>query len=221
MEENWLNDEYVRYYNTNYATPSQEYAPYLELLELGPQDALLDLGCGAGEFLTYAAPRVARVHGIDLSPLQISLASEKCSALATPWELTCTSFEKFQAPAQSFTKGFSRKALHHLADPQKLELCLNLGPAFRSGALLYIEDGIFFNFERSQLDDHWEELWADAARYYGESWESKRQDLYNSFRREHPCGLGYWKECLQRGGFQLLKTYPRSSFYGGILARKV
>jgi ubiquinone/menaquinone biosynthesis C-methylase UbiE len=45
-----------------------------ELLDLQPDDALLDIACGSGLFLRRRAAHVQRVAGLDYSSVQVSLA---------------------------------------------------------------------------------------------------------------------------------------------------
>ena len=225
MEENWLNDEYVRYYNRAYATSNEEFAQYVELLRLQPDDVLLDLGCGDGTFLALAAPHVQQAYGVDISPLQVELANERLRSLGNAQAL-CSDFVGAAATLRSLsqlppiTKVFSRKALHHLTEPQKRETLQTLSPLLAPGALIYFEDGIFYNFERDAIRENLPALLEECARYYGESWESKRNDLLNSFLNEFPSGLGFWTQELNAIGFQVTQTMPRCSFYGGLLAKR-
>lgn len=135
-------------------------------------------------------------------------------------ELICSSFTSYKPQPNIFTKGFSRKALHHLTDAEKAIFAENIGPAFKSGALLYIEDGIFFEFERHELMANWEKLKEQAAQYYGEAWKAKEHDVMNSFLNEFPCGVKYWQSCLEKVGFKLIALMPKCSFYGGIMLQK-
>lgn len=50
------------------------------ILDLGPDDALLDIGCGTGIMALALAPAVGRVHGIDFSPVMVERARENCQA---------------------------------------------------------------------------------------------------------------------------------------------
>ncbi len=76
------------------------HAAVARMLDLRPDDDLLDVACGAGYFLTEFAPHVAHVAGIDLSEPKVRLARRRLAdriasgtaeiaegnALALPWE---------------------------------------------------------------------------------------------------------------------------------------
>jgi SAM-dependent methyltransferase len=60
-----------------YAVPPEKYrerflAPYLELLELEPEHAVLDVGCGTGLLLRELESRAGRVVGADASPAMLA-----------------------------------------------------------------------------------------------------------------------------------------------------
>ena len=53
----------------------------LDMLEVGPDERVLEIGCGWGSFAMQAArDRGARVHGITLSPSQLAYASQEVCA---------------------------------------------------------------------------------------------------------------------------------------------
>ncbi|MFO0637009.1 MAG: class I SAM-dependent methyltransferase [Nannocystaceae bacterium] len=67
-DEPWsLDIEYV-------PTPDNVVAKMLEAAAVGPDDLLIDLGCGDGRLLVEAAKRGARARGYDLDPERIAEA---------------------------------------------------------------------------------------------------------------------------------------------------
>jgi SAM-dependent methyltransferase len=96
------------------------YPAVADALHLGPDDELLELGCGSAGFLAGQADRVHRVAGIDLSDIQVGMARKRLAeriadgtaeivhgdAAALPWPdasftvVTCMSvFEAFPDPS--------------------------------------------------------------------------------------------------------------------------
>jgi predicted TPR repeat methyltransferase len=49
---------------------------------LGPEKALLEIGCGIGRFVAALSPEVGHVTGIDVSGVMIARARERCAGLA-------------------------------------------------------------------------------------------------------------------------------------------
>lgn len=76
------------------------YGPAAESLQLGSDDALIEVACGSGVFLERHASHVEHVAGIDLSDIQVRLARKRLrdliadgtaeivlgDAVALPWE---------------------------------------------------------------------------------------------------------------------------------------
>jgi hypothetical protein len=56
------------------------YRTVAEMLDLRPDDELLDIGCGPGGFLAAHAQHVHRVVGLDTSPLMLRTAERRLAA---------------------------------------------------------------------------------------------------------------------------------------------
>lgn len=214
----WKNAGFVAHYNALYGLSQEEAEPYLQRLALVPADSLVDFGCGDGSFLALAVPRAGRALGVDGSAHQIELARRRLGGLANV-ELLASGFLDFDLAGRTFTKGFSRKALHHLSDPQKLEFLRRVGPCFPAGALFLLEDGIF-PFERAQLEAHMPQVMAEGAAYFGDAWQAKRDDFLHMMREESPTGAGFWAAAFEAAGFRVAERWQKNCFLGGLLARK-
>jgi SAM-dependent methyltransferase len=80
----WLTDRYARrpsgaharetYRDPGFHRPS--FGAVLAALELGPEDVLLEIGCGGGAFLEQALTSGCRAAGIDHSPEMVHVARE-------------------------------------------------------------------------------------------------------------------------------------------------
>lgn len=55
-------------------TKNKEYMErYVEFLDLSPDEKLLDVACGSGEFVFFCALQIHSAHGVDISDKQIEL----------------------------------------------------------------------------------------------------------------------------------------------------
>lgn len=218
MEENWKDRRYVARYNSLYATPQEEFLKCAETLRLCPADRVIDFGCGNGDFLAVALKTVQAATGVDLSENQLAQAALRFKGRAGV-QLAKSGFLEFQPGPGTFTKGFSRKALHHLTDAEKKTFFARAGRCFEKKALFLLEDGVF-DFERTDLDRNWPGLMKDCEAYYGSAWERKKKDVSFCFRQEFPTGIKAWTAAFAAGGFKIIKRERRSSFYGSLLAEK-
>ncbi len=219
MDWNWKDKDSAAQYNALFATPADEFRACAARLRIGPGDIVLDLGCGDGAFLAAAMEKAAGAVGVDISDAQLAAAAARFKNDPRV-ELRKTPFLEFNAPDDAFTRGFSRKALHHLDDGQKAAFFARAGRCFRRGALFLLEDGIF-DFERESLEDNWDALIKDCERYYGAGWDKKKADVTFCFRKEFPAGIKAWTAAFEAGGFRVLVRERRSSFYGSLLAEKL
>ncbi|NLI77694.1 MAG: class I SAM-dependent methyltransferase [Candidatus Riflebacteria bacterium] len=218
MNDQWQEGGYADRYNRQYAFGEGEIGRFLAPLGLRPADVFVDFGCGNGEVLAAAAPRVARALGIDGSPRQVALAR----AAVAPWphvEVRQAAFLDCDLAGPPVTRAVARKSLHHLTDPDKAAFFARVGTAFAHGGLFLIEDGIF-TFDRATLEEHLPQVLADAEVWYGDRWPSIRADVLATLREEFPTGFTAWEAALRAGGFVVADRFQRTCFYGGILARR-
>lgn len=218
MDQDWKEKNFVERYNALYGPAGADFAAAAELLALCPGDFLADFGCGDGAFLEYAARLGLKAAGVDASLHQVQKAREKLRSNAKI-EIVNSAFLDFDPGMRVFTKGFSRKALHHLDNAQKAVFFKNIGPAFGPGSLFLLEDGIF-DFPRAELENRWAGLMIEAEKYYGAYWQAKRADVEYCFRSEFPAGAKEWAAAMAAGGFRPLRRVKKCSFYGSILAVK-
>jgi predicted RNA methylase len=78
----------------------------LELLErwkvLGEDRSALDLGCGIGRFSAVLAPRLNRIHGIDISSKMIAAARRRCAHLPNVRFSRTSGYDLFRFKDASF-----------------------------------------------------------------------------------------------------------------------
>ena len=128
-------DRYAGAYGRSRLLPSLQQKALAEL-DLGPEDRLLDVACGAGALVGDVAPHVARAVGTDLSEGMLSLARER--VLQRPDAPANVEFR--QGPSDElpfadddFTAVVCTTALHHFPDAERsiAEMARVLGPGGR------------------------------------------------------------------------------------------
>lgn len=85
----------------------------VDLLDPGPGDRLLDLGCGLGAALEHARVRGTEVAGIDPSAAMVERARERLPGA----EIVVGSAEEIPFSDSRFTKLLTVATFHHWADP--------------------------------------------------------------------------------------------------------
>ena len=104
----------------------------LEALDLGPDDRLLDVGCGTGAASRAAASLAASVVGIDLSPEMIRQARDLAEGLDNV-TFEIADAERLPFDDGAFTALLCSNAFHHYPDPRRAvdEMTRVLGPGGR------------------------------------------------------------------------------------------
>ncbi len=214
----WKNREFVEHYNRLYGVSEADIRAFLAPLQLGAGDTVVDFGCGNGSIIALAAAAVAQACGIDGSLDQVTLARRNLHGCGNV-EIRHEGFLEVCLPVSHFTRGWARKALHHLTDPQKDEFFTRIGPAFKAGSLFLLEDGMF-DFPREDLEEQWPRVMREAEIYYDDRWAAVRRDVEHTLRCEFPTGADRWLQAMSHAGFRPLEVRQRTCFYGSILAQK-
>jgi len=109
----------------------------LDLLEegraFGPHDAVLEVGCGMGQYLATAAERVEIAVGVDLSLPLLVLARKR---LAGRGRVVAAEAERLPFPGGAFAAVIAADVIEHLAD-QRQSLA-EMGRVLRPGAALFL-----------------------------------------------------------------------------------
>ncbi|HYG62976.1 MAG TPA: class I SAM-dependent methyltransferase [Thermoanaerobaculia bacterium] len=69
---------------------------------LDPDRSALEIGCGIGRVLAALAPRLAEIHGIDVSPGMVAAARRRCAGLANVHLAECSGLDLAGFPDARF-----------------------------------------------------------------------------------------------------------------------
>ena len=128
---------------------------YFDFSGILPNDSLLDVACGTGEFSLYCAPNINQAYGIDISDKMIQIAknqSEKSNLLNT--NFIVNDVQNLPYENNSFSIIACRSAFHHFIDYDKIfhemiRCCKNDGR-------LSIQDIV--SYENKKVNDFFENL---------------------------------------------------------------
>ncbi|HBE89443.1 MAG TPA: hypothetical protein DDW67_09935 [Elusimicrobia bacterium] len=218
MSEVWDKKDYVDRYNDIYAPGEKELMAAAELLELNADDDLIDFGCGKGDFIASTLRLVRSVVGVDSSPHQIDEARRRFKN-EPHVEILESSFQDFDPKGRSFTKAYSRDALHHINDTEKEIFLKKVSAAMKPGGLFLLEDAVF-EFPAADLDANWDALMAEAEKHYGSDWPARKDEVTGYFRNEFPTGLSELQKMLGAAGFKALKVSRDCMFFHSLLLEK-
>jgi SAM-dependent methyltransferase len=123
----WVTDRFARrpfgsrsravYTDPTFHRPN--FALLLEVLELGPRDRLLEVGCGGGAFLQEALKSGCRATAVDHSPEMVRIARENNRAAVDEGRLEVveSAADRLPVPDDTFTTAVSTGVLGFLPHP--------------------------------------------------------------------------------------------------------
>jgi ubiquinone/menaquinone biosynthesis C-methylase UbiE len=116
---------------------------------LGADRRVLEIGCGIGRMETALAPRVAEIHGIDISPRMIEAARRRCAGIANVHFSVSSGSDLEGFPDEKFDLVLAVDSFPyiHQAGPQLVEAY------FAEAARVLVPDGEFLIFHFSYRDD--------------------------------------------------------------------
>ncbi len=97
-------------------TQNKEYLQaYFDFLGPDPDDTLLDVACGTGELSVFAASRLKKVSGVDISEEMIKLARTTVADLrVSNTDFYCQNIENLLFEDNSFKLVVCKSAFHHI-----------------------------------------------------------------------------------------------------------
>lgn len=115
----------------------------VELANIAPGDAVLDIGCGTGDLTLAAKGRAGakgRVCGVDASPEMIQAARGKAARAGYDVEFRLEPVEKLTLPDRSFDVVVSSLMMHHLPEELKREGLTEVHRVLKPGGRLIVVD---------------------------------------------------------------------------------
>jgi SAM-dependent methyltransferase len=168
-------------------------------LELGPEDRILELGCGVGRIGRELAPHCQHWTGVDISENMISHARDRLGHLGNTafHQLSRTRLDALGD--DSLTKAYSVAVLCHM-DKEDLFIYLNeLYRTVRPGGLIYVET---WNLAHPIGWKRWE--------YEVDNWNRSEQKQRKDVARNQFCTPDEFELYVRQAGFTPLACYSDS-----------
>ncbi len=128
---------------------------YFDFCHMLPEDDLLDVACGTGEFSLFCASRIRSVTGVDISAGMIGIAKlQSTKANLANVHLICHDVEELPLPSDAFSVVICKSTFHHLEHPET-----TLGEMIRcckQGGRISVQDIV--SYEDEKVNDFFEEI---------------------------------------------------------------
>lgn len=179
---------------------------------IGPASTLVDLGAGTGQFTLAAAPHVARVVAVDISPAMLAVLRERAARTGVSnIDYVQAGFLSYQHTGPPADAVFTRNALHQLPDFWKALALDRIARLLRPGGVLRLRD-LIFDFQPADADavlDRWlDHAVQDPAGGY------TREDFAEHLRTEFSTFRWLLEPMLAAAGFSIVTADFEGSVYG-------
>jgi putative AdoMet-dependent methyltransferase len=187
------------------------------LLDIGPDDLVVEFGTGTGEFSLEAAKHCERVIAIDVSAKMIEYAENKRRERKVDnidfFHAGFLTYQHSGAPADIVV---TQLALHHLPDFWKLIALKKIYQMLRKGGMLYLKDTVY-SFDTDQYE-HFLEQWISGTRVL--AGEELATDITTAVRDEFSTYDWIMEGLLKRAGFTIEKVQYAQGFLAEYICKK-
>ena len=141
----------------------EEARRIVDVLGIGPEDTVLDMGCGTGAIALNIAGHCRKVIGVDTARSMLGICRKKAQELGiSNMETHCAGFLTYVHKGEGVDAIVTKAALHHLPDFWKCIALERMAKILKSQGKLYLWD-VVFGFD---VKDHASLLqaWIDEMR---------------------------------------------------------
>ena len=190
----------------------------LGFLDLQPDQALLEMGTGTGEFALAAACRCSRVYAVDLSSGMLDCAAKKAQARGIGnVDFLPGGFLTYRHQGRPLQAIVSQIALHHLPDFWKQIALLRMAGMLRAGGKLCLRD-IVYSFDPRDHERAINEFISGAEELAGHSFAAR---IIDHIKKEYSTMDWIMRGMIERAGFEITQVQLKEGFFGLYLCTKI
>ncbi len=191
----------------------------LGLLNLQPEQVLLDIGAGTGEFAVAAAGHCSNVFAVDLSSEMLKFAETKAQTRGIKnIEFIQAGFLTYEHTGEPVDVAVSQFSLHYLPDFWKQIALIRLSRMMKKGARLLLEDTAYA-FDIA----NYEEIFSRGTSYVVNNMGKDDVAAIISHIRDEYCTIDWIMEGLiRRAGFTIERSdYKKMGMHTTYLCTKI
>jgi putative AdoMet-dependent methyltransferase len=178
----------------------QEAQGIIARLGVGPDSAILDMGCGTGTFAIHAAMHYRKVYAADVSEQMLKLARDKAEQAGSHnIEFRHGGFLTYLHEGEPLDAAASTVALHHLPDFWKLVGLRRLASMLKPGGRFLLFD-VVFSFEPAQYASCVQQFVDTMGARMGPGGKARAQ---THVRDEYSTYSWIMEGLLERAGFRI------------------
>ena len=183
----------------------------LEFLDLKPEQSLLELGTGTGEFALAAACRCSRVYAVDLSQGMLRYARKKAASRdISNVEFLPGGFLTYEHHGGPVDAAVTQIALHHLPDFWKQVALIRIASLLNLGGRFCLRD-VVYSFGAADYQAYFQKFMAQASIRGGEEFAGIMAD---HVKNEYSTLDWIMRGMIERAGFDIVSARHKHGFFG-------
>jgi ubiquinone/menaquinone biosynthesis C-methylase UbiE len=187
----------------------QEAELIVDLLALGPDATVIDMGCGTGAFAVHAAPYFRKVHAVDVSKAMLRRARRKAKkARLDNIEFHHGGFLTYEHRAEPADAVSSVAVLHHLPDFWKLVGLQRMAAMLKPRGKLYLFD-VVFSFDTTRYESSCKRFVKTMSARMGSTGQIESE---THLRSEYSTCDWIMEGLLNRAGFDVTSVDRKDDF---------
>lgn len=206
-------DALAKIYDRNmqkYRDIQGEIREILSFLDLKPDQTVLEIGTGTGEFALAAARHCSKVYAVDLSDGMLKYAEKKIRSMGVGnVEFIQGGFLTYQRPTQ-VDAVVTQLALHHLPDFWKQVALMRIANMLKDGGKFCLRD-VVFNFEIRDYEELIEGYILRASEMMGEEFA---RSIAAHVKNEYSTIDWIMEGMIERAGFKVVRKEYKDGFIG-------
>jgi len=197
---------------------AEEISEILDFLQPKPDQTLLDMGTGTGEFVLAAAPHCFEAYGIDLSESMLNCARNKARTRGL-WNAHFLQggFLSYDHQGPAPDAIVTQLALHHLPDFWKQIALIRMAGMLKSGGRLALRD-VVYSFDIMDHEAAVCRLLISSRQMAGEEFAARMAD---HVRKEFSTMDWIMRGMIERAGFCVESERHRDEFLTLYLCTKI
>lgn len=195
-----------------------EVREVLDFLDLQPDQTVLEIGTGTGEFALAAAKHCAKVYAVDLSAGMLRYAEKKArSRGVSNVEFLQGGFLAYEHQGYPLDAVVTQIALHHLPDFWKQIALIRMASMLKDGGKFCLRD-VVYSFDIKKYESFFEGYISKASEAVGPEF-AKRIEAH--IKNEYSTLDWIMKGMIERVGFNVEKEVHKDGFVGLYLCTKM
>ncbi|MDM7934423.1 MAG: methyltransferase domain-containing protein [Methanothrix sp.] len=195
-----------------------EILEVLAFLDLQPDQTVLEIGTGTGEFAMAAAQHCARVYAVDLSAGMLKHAQRKAMSRGVRnVEFLQGGFLTYKHQGPPLDAVVTQFTLHHLPDLWKQIALIRMAGVLSPGGRLCLRD-VVYSFDINEHESFFDGYLLKASKTAGPE-EAERTKAH--IKKEYSTMGWIMKGMLERAGFRVEGEEHRDGFVGLYLCTKL